>query len=113
LEYLKQLNPIGSLKNQIITQHQLKPMLELHTIFKKDNLSTTRECYLKHGYLWLVVIFNPSTKGLLAKEDQSKWLESKGLGVFSNFGNHPKKLLEAWRLRFSCIYIYIIIFFVV
>ncbi len=88
-------------------------MLELHTIFKKDNLSTTRECYLKHGYLWLVVIFNPSTKGLLAKEDQSKWLESKGLGVFSNFGNHPKKLLEAWRLRFSCIYIYIIIFFVV
>lgn len=54
------------------------------------------QCYLKHGYLWLVVTFNPSMKGLLAKEDQSKWLESKGLGVFSNFGNHPKPLLEAW-----------------
>lgn len=73
-------------------------MLELHSIFKKkDNLNTRVQCYLKHGgYLWLVVIFNPSMKGLLAKEDQSKWLESKGVGVFSNFGNHPKKLLEPW-----------------
>jgi hypothetical protein len=44
---------------------------------------------------WLVLILNPSMKGLIAKEDQSKWLESKGLGVFSNFGNHPKPLLEA------------------
>ncbi len=72
-------------------------MLELHSIFfLNKNLSTRVQCYLKHGYLWLVVIFNPSMKGLLAKEDQSKWLESKGLGVFSNFGNHPKKLLEPW-----------------
>jgi hypothetical protein len=42
-------------------------------------------------------------------------LESKGLGVLSNFGNHPKKLLEPWSfwlssiLRFSCAIIIIII----